>query len=256
MARMRFWLEKLALHLADKVLVETSAFQSLYVKTYGLQAARVFPVPVGAIEERLSPGDDSSLHTQQEPGFLVLYWGNFHRHHGLDTIIQAAVLLRGHSDIKFMLVGTGPEHDRIVQLVSRKSLTNVCLPGRLPDSVLIPLIRKADVCLGIFSRHELAMNSLTNKVLEAMAAGKPVITECSPATRENLRDGVDVLLVPPEDPVALASAILQLKQNPHFRRELGQQAYRTFQKSFSERAIGHALLKILMAPSPRRRDVA
>jgi len=242
--KVRYWLEKLSLNLADKILVETLEFKKLYIKTYNLQPNRIFPLPVGAIRKE-PPEIVSSPLPIQRTDFVVLYWGNFHKHHGLDTIIEAAAILQKHGDIKFLLAGNGIEYNRVSKLVQEKKLTNVCLLGYLTNDVLSYLIKNADVCLGIFSRHELALCSLTNKVLEAMALKKAVITERSPATLAMLRDQIDVLLVPPEDSYALTDAILHLKQDSSFRSRLEQEAYKTFLRLFSEDAIGRDLINIL-----------
>lgn len=242
--KVRYCLEKLSLNLADKILVETLEFKKLYIKTYNLQPNRIFPLPVGAIRKE-PPEIVSSPLPIQRTDFVVLYWGNFHKHHGLDTIIEAAAILQKHGDIKFLLAGNGIEYNRVSKLVQEKKLTNVCLLGYLTNDVLSYLIKNADVCLGIFSRHELALCSLTNKVLEAMALKKAVITERSPATLAMLRDQIDVLLVPPEDSYALTDAILHLKQDSSFRSRLEQEAYKTFLRLFSEDAIGRDLINIL-----------
>ncbi len=177
--------------------------------------------------------------------FLVVYWGNFHPHHGVNIIIQAARLLAGRNDIKFLLAGRGHEYENIRRLVRDWKLSNVQLLGYLSDRELIGLIKKAQVCLGIFSGHILARGSVTNKVMEGLALGKAVITEQNAATTAAFRDREEILLVPPEDPEALARAILFLYNDENFRRQLEENAAKAFRERFSEVVIGRKLLAIL-----------
>jgi len=74
--------------------------------------------------------------------------------------------------------------------------------------------------------------------LEAMAAGKPIVATNVSAVPEAVADGETGVLVPPNDPLALAQAILQLCDDPAERRRLGDNGYRRVRESFtSERMV-------------------
>ena len=64
------------------------------------------------------------------------------------------------------------------------------------------------------------------KLFEYMAAARPIVASDLPALREVLRDGENALLVPPEDPVALAVAIRRLQEDPALAERLAGQAAR------------------------------
>lgn len=73
----------------------------------------------------------------------------------------------------------------------------------------------------------------SNAILEAMAAGKPVIATRVGGSPEQIIDGVTGLLVPPQDAGAIAQALLTLLRSPGLRREMGTAAQRHVQKNFS-----------------------
>lgn len=73
----------------------------------------------------------------------------------------------------------------------------------------------------------------SNAILEAMAAGKPVIATRVGGSPEQIIDGVTGLLVPPQDAGAIAQALLRLLRSPGLRREMGAAAQRHVQENFS-----------------------
>jgi len=74
-------------------------------------------------------------------------------------------------------------------------------------------------------------------LLEAAAAGRPIITTDAPGCREIVRDGRNGLLVPPRDPVALANAIQTLISNPTLRKEMGVRSREIAVAEFSEERV-------------------
>lgn len=242
-ARMRYYLEKCAMCLADAVLVATEHTKEIFIEDYGLKFERkIFVVPDGADEQRFF----LRTHIPKESNFfLVLYWGNFHPHHGIETILQAANFLKDEAKIRFVLVGNGSNAEKYKVLAEGMDLRNVEFLGYLPDEHLFQLIARAHVTLGIFSKHPLALCTITNKVFQGLAMGKAVITEDSPAVRAWFRHGEHLYTVPPEDGKALAQAILTLKDNPNLRATLERKGNEHFRKFFSEKSIGERLLQIL-----------
>ena len=241
-AKLRFWVEKMALRLSDRVLALTEEFKKQYVQLHNLDPSKVAILPPGADEEKFfhlerpsTSGDD----------FLVLYWGNYLPHHGVSTIIEAAELLAAHKDIRFVLAGDGYKRERIHHFVREKNLNQVELVGFISDHELINLIAQAHVCLGVFSTNIKAQCSITNKVSEAMAVGRAVITTESPATLTIFKNKEEIYLVPSENPRALADAILEIKADEQFRQYLETNARKCFEANFSEDALGNRLLDML-----------
>ena len=241
-ARLRSWTERVALSMADRVLVTTDEFRVLYTEMHGLNPARIRVIPPGADEMKFRARDRLGL---RDDGFSVLYWGRFHRHHGVRTIIQAAELLTGHDGIRFDLVGDGLEADGARRLASELNLGNVRFHGFTGDEELVDSIERADVCLGLLSQHVCAQCSITNKVSEALAMGKAVITAESPATKRVFSHRQHAYLVQPENPRALAEAILELQADEQLRERLGREGKQLYTDQLSEQAIARLLARVL-----------
>jgi glycosyltransferase involved in cell wall biosynthesis len=103
---------------------------------------------------------------------------------------------------------------------------------------LVETLGGADVCLGVFGAQEQARITVPNKVYEGLALAKPVVTRDSPPARRQFRDGEHVLFVPPEDPPALAAAILRLREDDGLRARLSACGHRLFRARYTTKRLG------------------
>jgi len=230
-----YYIERVTLFLPNYHLTETEQFADLYAEVYGIRRDRIVPLPVGVDERWFNPREVPS-----KEDFTVLYWGNFLPHHGVDSIIDAVAELDGEV-IEFVLLGEGPEKERIEAEVENRELSSIQFLGRVSMEDLVDWIAAADSCLGIFSSDIRARASITNKVSEGIAMGKPVVTMDSGAIRDWFTDREDIYLVPPEDGSALAAAIRDLRDNPGLRETLGENARKRYEDAFSPENIGRIL---------------
>lgn len=241
-------LERLTMQLPDRHLIGTEELAALNAELSGVSQDRFTIVPPGADEERFYPRD-----VPEREGFTVLYWGNHLPHHGLETIVRAAAELRDRDDIRFEILGEGPVEAETRALADRLELENVAFRGRVPWDELFESIAASQVCLGVFSGHDRAMASITNKVAESLAMGRPTITERSPAATSWFEHREDVYMVPPEDPHALADAILTLKRDPELRARLAEGARATHEAEFTIERIGERLAEAVRLAGGRPR---
>ena len=81
-------------------------------------------------------------------------------------------------------------------------------------------------------------------LLEAMRAGKAIVATTVGGNGESITDGIDGLLVPPADSVALADALRKLLSDRSLRERLGQNARNRFEKEFTETAMMMGLVNV------------
>jgi glycosyltransferase involved in cell wall biosynthesis len=141
-------------------------------------------------------------------------------------VVANLIAYKGHADLVealtlldtpplLCLVGEGPERERLTALVRARGLEHVVtLAGAVPDARAL----LADYQFAVLPSHT---EGLPNAVLEAMAAGLPVVATSVGGVSDVLADGVAGLLVPPRDPAALATAIERLAGDPDLRCALG-----------------------------------
>ncbi len=168
--------------------------------------------------------------------FVVLWVGRLDRVKRVELVIRCAEILSSVPN-RFLLAGDGPDRMAVERALRLSSAAGtVHLLGWQTE--LAPLWAAADVLL---------FPSLTegtpNAVLEAMAAGVPVVASDIPALRELSGDGKRLLLVAADAPKAYADALLWLRANEAQRRDLIQRAAEWAGAQRPEAAV-HALLKV------------
>jgi len=154
--------------------------------------------------------------------------GRLHPAKGFNDLITAMELLeRKTSSTHLLIVGEGELMDQLKLQVRKSNLDGkIKFAGIRND---IPEIMSA---FDIFVSPSL-WEGLPNVVLEAMAAGKPVVATSVGGTPEVVVDSLTGLLVPPHNPEALANAILFLCENPKLRKSMGQAGRDRVIKHFS-----------------------
>ena len=121
-------------------------------------------------------------------------------------------------------------------------LTNLEFTGFMPVVDLSAMINDFDVCLGIFGATPKTQRVIPNKIYEALAMAKPVITAQTPAIEELFTDGKNILLCQTANPADLAQKILLLKNDFGLRQIIARNGYRLYQEQCCPRVIAKKLL--------------
>lgn len=150
------------------------------------------------------------------PGSRVLSVGRLIADKGMDVVIDAARA----EGLALTIAGQGPER---AALETRASGSDCRFEGFASRSRLDALYRDASVVVLAARRGE----GLPNVLLEAMAYVRPVVATPCAGTRDLLLDGVNGLLVAPDDPAALAAALRRLARDPALAARLGEAARAT-----------------------------
>lgn len=241
-------LDGAAFRRADRVLMDTEAHARHVAAAYGVALERFWRVWVGA--------DPTGLPERppEEPAggpVSVLYFGTYIALHGVETILEAARLLKDREDVRFTLLGTGQGLD--AARARGAGLANVAFDPRwVGRNELLEAVAASHVCLGVFGTGGKAARVIPCKVYDGLAMGRPVVTAATPAARELLTDDADAVLVPPGDPEALADAIAALADNPARRRAVGVAGRATWEAHCTPEAIGADLIARLAELTPPR----
>jgi len=157
-----------------------------------------------------------------EEKFVVGYAGLHGLAQGLETVLGAATVLAGHEDIAFALFGEGPEKDRLMRLTRQALLTNVHFYPAQPTSRMPEVLSLFDCAVIPLKRLDLFHGALPSKMFEAMAASVPVIVGVDGEARRLVDKAQAGICVEPENPKALADAILKLHRDPACRKAMGE----------------------------------
>lgn len=199
----------------DRIIAtsQTYADKSRILRALG---DKVTVVPNGVDCERFSPKVDATdlRHRLRTSGKIVLLFvgalTKWHRYKGLDVLLRSLrIAVEDAPDLALVVVGDGDLRDDYSRIAQRLDLErNVIFAGDVPDDVLPQYYALADVLM-LPSMDMSEGFGLT--ILEANATGKPVIASRVGGIPSVIQDGYNGLLVPPNDPEALARAILSMR---------------------------------------------
>ncbi len=181
-------------------------------------------------------------------GALIAYCGRCEEGKGVYELLQAtASLVPLLPEVRLELAGEG-ELDRVERRASELGIrAHVHLPGWIDAARRDALLARASVF--VLPSHA---EGLPVALLEAMAAGCPVVATRVGGIPDLVTDGVDGLLVPPRDPEALANAIRRVLTDPTLARHLGSNARATVATHFSPERAMERLENVYLGLGARR----
>ncbi len=215
-------LERFVYARADRISVISQGFVDNLVGK-GVERVKLEMIPNWVDTERFKSVPDHSVRASlgaAKGETLVLYTGNMGAKQGLDTVIDAAAEL-GSESVVLTLVGDGSNRAALQARVAQLNATNIRF---LPLQADLPATLAAADILVLAQRGPVVDSVAPSKLLSYMAAGKPVVAsvnEMSEAGRM-IRRAQCGILVPPEQPRALAAALRDLSRRPDKYHDLGQ----------------------------------
>jgi colanic acid biosynthesis glycosyl transferase WcaI len=170
--------------------------------------------------------------------FVVMFAGNLGMVQGLETLIDAAALLRDCPDVRIVLVGDGSDRARLESMVAEEGLTNVHFVGRHPSDEMPAFLRAADALVVHLRPSEIADHAVPTKILSYLAAGRPVVCATTGASAELVRAANAGLTCEPGDASALAATITALASMPIATREqLGSNGHAYLHAHFEKQTV-------------------
>lgn len=226
-------LEKSLYESAEKVIV-LLPLAGNYIEPLGIAREKVVWIPNGV---DLASFAHASA-TGARAGFTMMYFGAHGGANGLDNVIRAMRIIRDEESakhIRLRLIGNGPLKGGLVALAGEIGATNVVFEDAVPKSRIPEIAAEADafvICVNDIPelyRYGISMN----KIYDYMAAGRPTII-ASGAANNPVADAGGGITVPPENPEALARAILDLAQLPsEDRAAMGKKAREHVERNYS-----------------------
>jgi phosphatidylinositol alpha-mannosyltransferase len=215
------------------IWISVSSANEEFVRRY--LAADVRVIPNGLDLERFRHVAPAPL----PPGRYVLFVGRMEPRKGFRFAVQAFAILAGEfEDLRLLAVGEGSESTAVDELPpdvrARVELVGVRTGPHLP-----PYHAAAEVFVSPAPGRE----SFGLVLIEAMAAGVPVVASDIAGYREVVRKDVDGLLVPPEDPRALAAAVRRILLDPGLAAQLTA-AGRERAQGYSWEAVGDRIVGV------------
>ncbi|MDP4001795.1 MAG: glycosyltransferase [bacterium] len=234
------WLDSNSCRLADVVLLDTNTHIDYFIKEFRLPKQKFRRIFVGTDSALFYPSGKKN----DGDKFKVHFHGHYIPLQGVEYIIRAINILK-NEDIEFVLIGRGQTYAHNRQLVDGLGIKNIEFVESVSYQELADRVRTADICLGIFGHTAKAQRVIPNKLFEAIACAKPVITARSPAIAELLTDGEDVILCNVADSEDLAKKILDTKSNKAITGLVGSNGLNLFRSKLETNILGKELKGII-----------
>lgn len=244
-ARTLKWVERRAYACADRLVADTPQSADHLRSLFDLPEEKLVAIP-------LSTDEDHFRHTPYQPSggiCRVLFVGTMSPLHGMETILEAAHLLSGRTDIHFRLIGDGQDAPK-VEARLRTPLPHLEWERAWqPSWRIAEEISRADICLGVFGAGDKAQRVCPFKIYAYASVGRAVITGETRWFRETapLPDEA-FATVPVNDAAALAARIVQLADAPTLRARLAAGSRRFYENRLSNRAALKQLAQALARP--------
>ena len=233
------------LHLSDAIICPSNVTRD-FIASLGLDRKRVSVIPNGVSPSDFSP---SALPGREGRVPVLLYIGTLADWQGLEVVIRALPKILERQAVRLHIVGRGRSRQRKLLAKQIRKLgveESVTMQPAVPHHEVPGLIAESDICLaplGLNDRN-VTQGACPIKVLEYMAASRPLIASNMPIVRELVREDVDALLFSPNDPEDLARQALTLLNDYELSKRLADSATERALTKFTWHEAQKKLIKI------------
>lgn len=206
----------------------------------GSRGGIVRVIPLGADVPRFADAESDEAWRREhdlEGKFIALYTGAHGRLNAMHEILDAARRLVDAPDVRFVLIGDGAVKDELRERIEREGIGNVLLLDPVPKERLAGILKAAGVGLVTVVNLPIYDTAITNKFMEYLASGLPVLVNVESEVAEVCRREGCGVVVPPEDPVAMAAAVRRLAADPDRCRAMGRRGRAVAAERYDRRKL-------------------
>jgi glycosyltransferase involved in cell wall biosynthesis len=218
---------------ADLILVSNNKTRSVIIENYNIESEKISIVPNGI--------DIESFVKHELKQNFVIFSGMMYHHRGLEVLLKAAQkVITKNPKIKFMLLGDGPEKNKLIQLTEDLGISsNVEFKGWVNREQIPHLLAKSLIGIGPLKLTAVTEGALPIKVLEYMASSLPIIAKKGTLSKDILYENENGFLI--DDYEDLAEKINILLENQELREKMGLESLNLVKK-FDWEKIGQKII--------------
>jgi len=221
-----------------KRIISLLPFAYRYMSSLGVPTDKVTWIPNG-VDLSLYEGLTTAASEVDRAAFTVMYAGAHGVANALDVLIEAARIVqdRGREDIRFVLMGDGPEKPRLSAMAQRLQLRNIEFRDPLPKARVPSALVATDAFVLILRDVPLYKYGISpNKLFDYLAASRPIVFAGN--SENNVVDEVHCgVSAPAADPSAVAEAVIGLADLPAEEREAMGQRGRAYVQQYHDYSV-------------------
>lgn len=191
---------------------------------------------------------------RRDDQILVCFTGAHGMANGLDNVLDAAMVLkqRGDDKVVFVFVGEGKVKPQLKQRAADMHLTNCHFMDAMPKTQLVNLLHQADVGLmPLANVPAFYYGTSPNKFFDYISCGLPVVNNYPGWLADMINETGCGVAVPPDDPSAMANALVDLANNKHALAAMGEKGIQLAQQRFDRDRLSDQFCKVLTEAAER-----
>ena len=232
------------------ILVQSRAFTPS-IKDKGISEEKISYFPNSAeklykpIEKKYAEKFDIEI----PAGFRVVFAGNIGAAQSIDTIIDAAFLLKEYTDIQWVIIGDGRKKEWLENQVQKNRLENtVYLLGQKSISEMPYYFSAADILLVTLKRDPIFSLTIPSKIQSYLACGKPIVASIDGESARIIEESRAGVSVPAENAEALSHAVIKMHALKKSELdEMGNNGRKYFEENFESNKLISQLENLLQA---------
>lgn len=249
---LRHRLARAALRQCDRVVVLTEGLRELLVRQYGVPEERILVLPSGTDMKLFIPRDPDVCRRELNLPAECLYVGfvgTLYRYQGVATLLEAMAAVRALCpQARLLVVGDGEAAQELKEQAKALGLSDrVIWAGKVPYARVPAYIGAMTLCVAPFRADRGETSPV--KIMDGLACGRPVVASAIESVTAVFAPGSGVRVVEPDNPAALAEAMIELLQNPAACARLGEEGRRFVERRFSWAALAERLQTWLATPT-------
>lgn len=227
------WMVKGIYRSCDALLVQSRAFIEPVSRYADRDTIIYYPNSMAEQVEGVASPIPQELGELLEQYFCVVFAGNLGTAQALDTLLQAALLLRDDPHIRIVLIGSGSRLDWLKAQKQAHGLDNLILPGRFPMEAMPQIFQRSAVLLVSLNDEEVFAQTIPSKIQAYLAAGRPIIACMNGEGARVVCEARAGLASPAEQALPLAANIRRMKAlGQSERMVMGKSGREYFEKHF------------------------
>lgn len=215
---------------ADVIGVTSPSFIDYFLDDLSINGVKVHYLPQHSDDVK----GDSDFSVKDDECVDIFFMGNVGESQNMDIIIDAVAMLKDMDGFKIHIVGDGSYYNHSVTRVREEGLSEkIIFYGRKPYSEMPTFYKKADACLLTLANVSKIGFTIPGKLQNYMAAGKPIIASIGGDAPKVIQEAECGICANPDDPKALADAIVEFVNNKSKFIQFGENARNYYLKHFT-----------------------
>ncbi|GAB3318901.1 glycosyltransferase family 4 protein [Larkinella ripae] len=242
--KLAYWFERRCYRAAQLIVALSPGIQQNIASRYGFQHSISVPNATN-LDLFGTPVANGPTAPALAGKKVVIYTGNLGAVNNSSLLYETAKVLRHRTDIVFLLIGDGQLKQELQARQRQEQLPNFLIYDLMPKDELVAYVQRSWLAIVPLKRAPLLDTSSPNKLMEALAAGIPVVQTTEGWIRQFLDEHQCGFTFSSEDPKALGDLLVKLADDPTWRAPMSQRAAAVARRLFDKNQLASDYLNAL-----------